>query len=114
MKIKITYIFYRIVVVLMIGFNILNLQSCIVYNSTKFDKEKVCKLHNQKMRKTIVRTIYGINDPYDAMTAIDKFPHAKTRIGMGRNQPFWPIKRLALTYYCDKCDSIKNEYYKRK
>ena len=84
-------------------FLIVFLSSCIVVNSTR-DVGRVCKIHNKRMRKTLVRTDFGY-----AAYSYSESPHAKRRENEGCVRPRWPDSRLAVIYHCPVCDSIKKQ-----
>ena len=81
------------------------LPSCVVYNSTKEEKNNICSLHNIKMKKTIVKTQYGLTEFYYN----DSFPNAKMPLRMGCVVPVWPTGRFAKNYYCNICNGLKNQ-----
>lgn len=92
--------------IVLIILTFLTLQSCVVHNVTKHQDGDTCKLHNEKMKKTLVGTRYGkpikpcINYSY---------PNAKRKKCMGCVVPIWPTRRIAIVYHCKSCDRIKKE-----
>lgn len=88
-------------------------QSCFIYNSTR-KQETICDLHNEKMKKTIVRTWYGTPASWGDENEI-KYRNAKKKKHMGcvKNKNLG-IKRYALIYYCITCDNIKKEFFYKK
>lgn len=86
----------------------LTLQSCVVYNSTKNNDQKICIVHNEKLKKALVGTTYGFYCKGNKAEYIN----AKRKKCMGCVKPYWTIKRLALVYHCEKCDKIKKDSQK--
>lgn len=88
---------------------LLTCQSCVIHNEIKSHENIMCGLHNEKMKKTFVRTIYGkqINPCTN-----DRYPNAKRKKCMGCVVPIWPAKRIAYTYHCKSCDRLKKEIEK--
>ena len=85
----------------------LTLQSCVVNNVTKEKETDVCGLHNEKMKKALVGTIYGraCNGNYA------DYPNAKSKKCMGCIvRPGSP--RLVMIYHCKTCDKIKKSHNK--
>ena len=82
----------------------LSLQSCVVLNATRRIESSKCSLHKTEMKKALVGTRYGKGCFSDNT---EEYPNAKTKVCMGCVVPIWPIKRLALTYHCEKCNMIK-------
>ncbi len=60
---------------------------------------KVCTIHQKNMKKTLVRTSFGLS-AYDFDVENSKFPNAKREVNLGCVQPSWPIHRMALIYSC--------------
>lgn len=82
---------------------ILFTQSCVVINLTNEKDTDICKMHNRKMQKTIVKTSFGELQPISNVTT---YPNTKTKKNLGCVVPIWPTKRLAKIYYCNTCDSL--------
>jgi hypothetical protein len=84
------------------------LNSCVVVDLTKHQSpaskkiSKVCTIHQKKMKKTLVRTSFGLS-AYDFDVENSKFPNAKREVNLGCVQPSWPIHRMALIYSCWEC-----------
>lgn len=97
---------------LLIVFVLFATQSCIIHNVAKKQKGIVCDKHEEKMKLTIVGTIYGMGcyQPYS-----NEFPNAKKKKCMGCVVPIWPTKRLALVYSCKSCTKeMRKERRERK
>lgn len=84
------------------------LNSCIVVDLTKYKSpatkkiSKVCTIHQKNMKKTLVRTSFGLS-AYDFDVENSKYPNAKRNVNLGCVRPSWPIHRMALIYSCWEC-----------
>ncbi len=85
---------------ILIIFITLSFNSCVIYNSTKNQEIRVCEIHNTKMNKAIVGTVYG-KPRYPCIN--NAFPNAKKKKCMGCLKGPWPNKRLAIVYHCKSC-----------
>lgn len=81
----------------------MTLHSCVIYNSTKHKDSDICNLHNEKMSKALVRTIYGRACGGNSI----EYPNAKRMKCMGCLIRTWPNRRLAVIYHCKSCDKVK-------
>jgi hypothetical protein len=77
------------------------LSSCI-YNATK-KQENICSLHNERMHKALVRTIYGKPMHFYGYPG---YPNARHPQLMGCIVRL-PRKTSAIRYVCSECDRLK-------
>lgn len=79
------------------------MQSCVVYNSVKFQENTICELHNEEMKKALVGTFYGKGCSGNKVY----YPNAKSKKCMGCIVKLWTNRRLAYIYHCKSCNKLK-------
>ena len=82
------------------------LQSCIILNHTKTQQTNICKVHNIKMHKTLVKTWYGTSDTFEFYNQ-PEYENAKTRYHLGCVTSGFKQK-FAIIYHCSQCDKVRN------
>jgi hypothetical protein len=62
-----------------------------------------CELHHIRLQKAVVPGHFGkLARKIDPKTC----PYPKTSPDQGSVKPPWPLKRLAVIYWCSRCDSV--------
>ena len=83
----------------------LTFESCVLYNSTKHVDSNICKIHDKKMSKSIVRVTYG---RFCTAKVRHEYKNAKSVLCMGCVVKS-PRKHFAIKYYCKQCNKLRRK-----